>query len=143
MNKKGFTILEILVVISVIAILIGIAIPRFKGLQDEARVAKAKAEVKTLQAAVESFKNNSTTGAFPADIGAALTTANPRIITATLYDPFETPDTIYGYQRNTAGTCYVIWANGVNGISESSIDLASCDVTCGGDDVCATNGTLQ
>ncbi len=142
MDKKGFTILEILVVISVIAVLIGIAIPRFKGLQDEAKIVKAKAEVRTLKAAVESYKNNNN-GALPLDIGAALTTARPLLITSTLYDPFEPANTIYGYAKNTAGTCYVIWANGVNGTSESSIAAGSCDVTCGGDDVCATNGTLQ
>jgi len=54
-RNKGFTILEILVVISVIAILIGIAIPRFKGMQDAANAIKAKSELRSIQAAIESY----------------------------------------------------------------------------------------
>lgn len=141
MSQKGFTILEMLVVISVIAILIGIAIPRFKGLQDEANIAKSRAETATLQAAVESFKHNS--GNFPANVGVALIGATPQILTSTLSDPFEVAGTPYNYDTNTAGTCYLIWGNGANGISESSINHANCDVTCGGDDLCSTNGVLQ
>jgi len=40
--NRGFTLVELLVVITVIAILLGITIPRFKGMQDEAIGLKPK-----------------------------------------------------------------------------------------------------
>ncbi|HPN89170.1 MAG TPA: prepilin-type N-terminal cleavage/methylation domain-containing protein, partial [Candidatus Omnitrophota bacterium] len=42
MKKQGFTILEILVVLAVLAILIAMAVPRIKGMQDQANISKVK-----------------------------------------------------------------------------------------------------
>ena len=91
--KKGFTILELLVVISVLVILIGIAIPRFKGMQDAGRLAQAKSELKTMQSALESYYMNMSPMAYPATsttVGASyLSVASPQIINSTPpYDPF-------------------------------------------------------
>ncbi len=60
---RGFTILEILVVLAVLAILIGMAVPRIKGMQDQGSITRAKSELRTLQTAVESFKV--TRGSYP------------------------------------------------------------------------------
>lgn len=106
-SRKGFTILELLIVISVIAILVGIALPRFKGMQDEGNIAKAKGDIRMLQTAVESYymHNNST---LPANTG-VLTTAVPQIAPTTLpTDPFG--GAAYGYA--TAGDYYVIYSIG-------------------------------
>ena len=45
-REKGFTLLEILVVITLILIIAGIAIPRFAGVSDEGRKSKAAAELR-------------------------------------------------------------------------------------------------
>ena len=37
-NKKGFTLIELIVVLAVLAIIMAIAIPRFVGIQDESRI---------------------------------------------------------------------------------------------------------
>ena len=50
MNKKGFTIVELVIVIAVIAILAGVLIPTFSGI-----VTKAN-ESKLLQQATNAFK---------------------------------------------------------------------------------------
>ena len=41
-RSSGFTLIELLIVVAVISILISIALPRFKGMQDEGNIAKAK-----------------------------------------------------------------------------------------------------
>ena len=46
MNKKGFTIVELVIVIAVIAILAGVLIPTFGGIIDKANESKALQEVK-------------------------------------------------------------------------------------------------
>lgn len=46
LNKKGFTIVELVIVIAVIAILAGVMIPTFSGVVDKANESKAMQEVK-------------------------------------------------------------------------------------------------
>ena len=55
MKNRGFTIIEILIVISIIAVLVGLALPRLRSMQMEGDYAKAAGELRTLQTAVESF----------------------------------------------------------------------------------------
>jgi len=119
-SKKGFTILEILVVLSVIAILIGIAVPRLKGMQDQANISKAKAELRALQAAIVSYYTNTSPNAYPptsTTVGATyLTTATPQIISSPLYDPWgATSTTEYKYVLSSNGKYYVIGSVGPNG----------------------------
>ncbi|MBI5124005.1 MAG: type II secretion system protein [Candidatus Omnitrophica bacterium] len=106
-SRKGFTILELMIVIAVIAILVGIALPRFKGMQDEGNIARAKGELRMLQTAVESYAIHNN-GTLPAAL-ANLTTAVPQIAPSTLpTDPFG--GAAYGYA--TSGAWFVIYSAG-------------------------------
>ncbi len=131
-TKKGFTILELLIVIAVISILIGIIVPRFKGMQDEGNIAKAKGELRTLQTAVESFYVHNTQ-TYPATL-TALTTATPSIITAVPNDPFAAAATAYVYTRGgTNNKFYIIYSVGAGGNGSAAIS--------GTDTVTETNGS--
>jgi general secretion pathway protein G len=117
--KKGFTLIELLIVIAVIAILIGIALPRFRGMQEEGNIAKAKTELRTLQTAVESYyihQNNT----YPSSLS-ALTTATPNLIGSSLpTDPFNKGNN-YGYKVSDNGKYYVIYSVGPAGNGSASI----------------------
>ena len=126
--KKGFTILEMLVVIMVIAILIGIALPRFKGMQDEGNIAKAKGELRTLQIAVESYyihHGNTYPATGSEALGPLLSAARPNIITAVPADPLNSTGAGYMYVMGGTGNKYYILYSvgpGGNGIATITND---------------------
>ncbi len=143
MRSKGFTIIELLVVISVIAILVGIAIPRFKGMQDEANISKAKAELRVLQTAIESHYMNITPNAYPATSATVcasdLNNDTPLIIGEPLYDPFRS-SAEYNYILN--GSYYVTFSYGPDGAADiTGISAAGVLAGSNDDDIYASNGT--
>lgn len=54
-RTKGFTLIELMVVIVMLGILVAIAIPNFIGLQDRAREGSLKANMHTFQMAAEDY----------------------------------------------------------------------------------------
>ena len=64
-NKKGFTLVELVVVIAILGILAGIAIPRFMEANKAARGAKIVADMRTIESAVNIYYV--THGSYPAD----------------------------------------------------------------------------
>jgi general secretion pathway protein G len=112
-RNKAFTLIELLIVIAVIAIIIGIALPRFKGMKDEGNIIRAKADLRTLQTAVESYyiHNNDS---YPSSLS-DLTSAVPSIVGTLPSDPYD-PGNDYGYDRGgTDNQYYVIFSEGPDG----------------------------
>ena len=62
-QQKGFTLLEILVVVMILGLLVSLAAPRILGRTDEARVTKAMADIKAIETALGMYKLDS--GSFP------------------------------------------------------------------------------
>ena len=138
MKNKAFTAVEMFMVIVIIAILMGIFIPKFKGMQDDVKIAQAKSEINTLQAAVESYKNNNS-GVLPTKLDELLS-AHPKIVTSIVSDPFQTSGSWYSYQMG-GSKYYVIFSVGPDRVPATSIN-GSGVVTTSGDDICVTNGKL-
>jgi len=138
-RKTGFTLIELLIVIVVISILIGIALPRFKGMRDEGNIVKAKGELRTLQTAVESYfihNNDTYPSTWPDDIEGA----TPDIIGPTApTDPFGSGA---DYQYSTSGDYYVIYSVG-SGQTAGTCSIAATGVVTegAGDPIYVTNGT--
>lgn len=53
--KKGFTLVEIIFVLGMIAILLGIAVPSLKGMNDESQISKVGVDLSILKSALDSY----------------------------------------------------------------------------------------
>jgi general secretion pathway protein G len=81
-KKKGFTLVELLIVVIIIAVLAAIAIPKFVNSSLRSKEASLRGELKLLRDAVELFKNDC--GCYPASTaGLTATTAPTTGLTAT------------------------------------------------------------
>jgi type II secretion system protein G len=115
-GQRGFTLIELMVVVAVIGILTAIAIPLYTNMQLRARVAKAQADARALVSAISIYSAHMQS--LPPDLAALNAAAvNGQGQTA---GPFmaSTPNppagwTTYGYTSTAAGV-YAVSTTGDN-----------------------------
>jgi general secretion pathway protein G len=55
-NKRGFTLIEIMVVVIILGLLAGLVLPRVLGQEEKARINTAKTQIRALENALDAFK---------------------------------------------------------------------------------------
>ncbi len=63
-HQKGFTLIELMVVIVILGLLAGLVLPKFLGQEDKAKVEVAKTQIRSLESALDAFKLDN--GFYPA-----------------------------------------------------------------------------
>jgi type IV pilus assembly protein PilA len=96
LGKKGFTLVEIMIVVAIIALLAAIAIPNLLRARHNANEAAAIASLRTISVACESFRAAQTPPSYPATL-AALSGAVPPYIDAGLSAAVDAANERQGY----------------------------------------------
>lgn len=69
-NQKGFTLVELMVVVVILGVLVAIAVPIYNNVSADAKTKACLSNMRIIVGAGESFKAASATNAYPADIAA-------------------------------------------------------------------------
>ncbi|MCG6533697.1 MAG: type II secretion system GspH family protein [Syntrophales bacterium LBB04] len=115
-NKKGFTLLELMIVIAIISILATIAIPQFSGYRKRAYMTATKSDVKNAHIALQNYISEHATVVIPAVSATGPTTlgapyASARV-SANVTVAVDTDGSVTGTHAEYTGYQYKIDATG-------------------------------
>jgi prepilin-type N-terminal cleavage/methylation domain-containing protein len=116
-KDRGFTIVELLIVIVVIAILAAISIVAYTGITTKANSSAAKANAIAVQKVAETYFADETTNGYPATVAAltGYTTGYAKIptgvtvVSTTLTSSHKDGKTIQYIPKGTTGACIGYW----------------------------------
>ena len=114
-NQKGFTLVELMVVIAIIGVLAAISIPKFSASTATAKDAKLTADLRTLDGIVMQIYANASPNAYPADDAAFIDAVKPTYLNEI---PKNADDTAIVYAKTTGG--YTITGKKTNGDTQLS-----------------------
>jgi len=142
-DNRGFSLVELLMVIAIIGVLSLMAIPQYSNLKNRAQNSRCKSEIRTVEKSIIAY--NLDHGSFP-------TTGNLSLATTTLKDPWGRDYQYYNINGG-AGTPYMnvngidplntdfdLYSLGVDGATTAKLDPAS--TTSMDDIVRGTNGSI-
>ena len=134
-RDKGFTLIELMVVVMIIAVLLAIAIPTFLGTQNKAKDRSAQSSLRNTVTAAKTIYTDGSD--YTKATNVALTSAEPSltfVVAATASDDAKTVSVtstatvFYAATKSAGGTCYYI-KDDVNGGTTYAKGSGACNGT--------------
>lgn len=142
-RKRGFTLMELMIVVAVLAIIAAVLIPQFRGVTNDAKYSRAKSDLRNLKTALILYINEynrlpDTTDSISI-VEDALQGMTNRVVDRIPNDPFSGSQYYYAATNESSSTgTFAIGSVGADGTKNASITAADTVGTIG-DDVVATN----
>lgn len=134
--SKSFTLIEILVVATIIGLLAAGGVVFYTSFSKEARDSRRKADIEQIRAALEMYRSNSATSAYPpnadcSELSDDLVTGPTKYIGKIPTDPVTSK---YVYYCNVSATTYTLGVYLENGSTNcggdcDAVDTAQCKYT--------------
>jgi prepilin-type N-terminal cleavage/methylation domain-containing protein len=141
-KSKGFTLIELMMVIFVLGIFYSIAAANVMGLQNEAKMSRVKGDLRTLQLAIESYAKKNIDCPRKDDYQVVLINSVPNILQGNLMDPFgRTYNTLYSYDVSSNMQYFVVYSVGSRRKGDASISNDG-KVESNNDPIIITNGFI-
>ncbi|MFA5103772.1 MAG: type II secretion system protein [Candidatus Margulisiibacteriota bacterium] len=136
-TRNAFTVIELLIVLTIISILISMVVLNFFKMQNEARAAKVSGDLRMVKIAAEAYAAK--TGNYPGNLSDLLIESN--VISAVPADTFN-PRDVFGYSVSPDKNIFAVWSAGPN-LSKGVITawVGRMPVPADEDDIGITNGT--
>jgi prepilin-type N-terminal cleavage/methylation domain-containing protein len=131
-NKKGFTLVELVVVIAILGILAGIAVPRFMDATATARGAKIVADLRMIDNAINMAQSS----------GATVNTGDVAAPVSNYLDPIPTPPTSGKYITKDKAITPILTTNNkyqVTATTDTTNNITTYRATYNGDDLSNLN----
>src|SRR5262249_12863341 len=125
-NQRGFTLVELMIVVAIIGILTAIAFPLYANIQARARVAKAQADVRTLASAAVVYSAH--TGTLPTaldNLSVTVTDPHPSAVAGPFVSPIPAPPQGWGGSYTYASS-----TDGTFSISAAGDNTSACSGSC-------------
>lgn len=139
-NSRGFSLIEIMVVLVILGILVGLVAPNIIGNVDEARMQKVKADFKSIESALQlyrldNFNYPTTEQGLDALVQSPSIDPLPRnwkkggYLTEMPLDPWGNPYLYLSPGENGEFDIYTLGADGISGGEEQNTDIGNWNQT--------------
>jgi len=141
--QKGFTLIELMIVVAIIGILAAIAIPAYQNYITKSQVTRAVAELGAMKTAYEDCLNNGQTAVNACQIG--WTGSNIQFLTApTLQTAVSTPSATNGIALSSTGTISGTFGGGASAaLKDSTAKTVTWSRSTSGTWTCATSAATK